>query len=144
MNELKSWQEEKSSAHLYRVGAEQEAGTARQGLFLELAREAEKQAEIWEKKSGEGGGVVPQRFSPDLRTRIVAALVKKMGPRPLRSVLAAMKVRGMSLYAGADPRHYVPDSTAGMECRHRGLANGGHTRAPGFLGNIRQGSTRKV
>ncbi|MGH8694429.1 MAG: hypothetical protein ACREVM_09420, partial [Burkholderiales bacterium] len=65
MNELKSWQEEKSSAHLYRVVAEQEAGTARHGLFLELAREAEKQAGIWEQKIREAGGVVPQRFSPD-------------------------------------------------------------------------------
>src|SRR5258708_29177029 len=132
MNELKSWQEEKSSAHLYRVGAEQEAGTAREGLFLELAREAEKQAEIWERKIREASGAVPQRFNPDLRTRIVAALVKKMGRRPLGSVLAAMKVRGMSLYAGADPRHYVPDSTAGMERRHRGLASGGNLRAAVF------------
>jgi len=132
VDELKSWQEEKSSAHLYRIVAEQEAGTARQGLFLELAREAEKQAEIWEKKIREGGVVVPERFNPDLRTRIVAALVKKMGPRPLRSMLAAMKVRGMSLYAGADPRHYVPDSTAGMERRHRGLASGGNLRAAVF------------
>lgn len=132
MNELKSWQEEKGSAHLYRVVAEQEAGTARQGLFLELAREAEKQAGLWEKKIREAGGTVPERFCPDLRTRIVAELVRKLGPRPLRSMLAAMKVRGMSLYAGADPRHYVPDSTAGMERRHRRLASGGNLRAAVF------------
>jgi len=132
MNDLKSWQEEKGSAHLYRVVAEQEAGTARQGLFIELAREAEKQAGIWEKKIREAGGAVPERFSPDLRTRIVAGLVKKMGPRPLRSVLAAMKVRGMSLYSAADPRHFVPESASGMERRHRGLASGGNLRAAVF------------
>ena len=132
MNDLKSWQEEKGSAFLYRVVAEQEAGTARQGLFLELAREAEKQAGIWEKKIREAGGAVPERFSPDLRTRIVAGLVKKMGPRPLRSVLAAMKVRGMSLYSAADPRHFVPESASGMERRHRGLASGGNLRAAVF------------
>ena len=79
MDDLKSWQEEKSSAHLYRVVAEQEAGTARQGLFLDLAREAEKQAGIWEKKIREAGGVVPQRFKADLRTRIVCRSGQKNG-----------------------------------------------------------------
>jgi hypothetical protein len=34
-----------------------------------------------------------------------------------------MKVRGMSLYAGADPRHFVPESTA-VERRHRGWRAG--------------------
>lgn len=132
MNDIKSWREEKSSAHLYRVVAEQEAGSARQGLFLDLAREAEKQAQIWERKISARGGEVPRGFRPDLRTRVVAALVRRLGPRPLRAVLAAMKVRGMSLYSGADPRHYVPESASGTERRHRGLASGGNLRAAVF------------
>jgi VIT1/CCC1 family predicted Fe2+/Mn2+ transporter len=132
MSDLKSWQEEKGSAWLYRVVAEKEAGTARQGLFLELAREAEKQALIWETRIRERGGPVPGTFSPELRSRIVAALVRRFGPRPLRTVLAAMKVRGMSLYSVVDPRHYVPDSAAGMEGRHRGLSGGGNLRAAVF------------
>ncbi|MFN0039252.1 MAG: hypothetical protein ACKVP2_07065, partial [Burkholderiales bacterium] len=67
MSALKSWQEEKGSAFLYRVVAEKEAGTARQGLFLELAREADKQAEIWAGKIRLAGGQVPAHFSPELR-----------------------------------------------------------------------------
>ena len=132
MSDLKSWQEEKSSAHLYRVVAEQEAGTARQSLFRELAGEAEKQAQIWERKISAAGGEIPRGYRPDLRTRVVAALVRHLGPRPLRAVLAAMKVRGMSLYSGADPRHYVPESSSGMERRHRRLASGGNLRAAVF------------
>jgi vacuolar iron transporter family protein len=132
MNELKNWREEKGSAFLYRVVAEKEAGTARQGLFLELAREADKQAEIWAKKIRVAGGKVPTEFSPELRSRIVAALVRRLGPRPIRSVLAAMKVRGMSLYSVTDPRHYVPDSASGMEGRHSGLSGGGNLRAAVF------------
>ena len=132
MSALKSWQEEKGSAFLYRVVAEKEAGTARQGLFLELAREADKQAEIWAGKIRLAGGQVPAHFSPELRSRIVAALVRRLGPRPIRSVLAAMKVRGMSLYSVADPRHYVPNSTSGMEGRHSGLSGGGNLRAAVF------------
>lgn len=132
MSELTSWQEEKRSAHLYRVVAEQEAGTARQGLFQDLAREAEKQALIWERKIRAAGGELPRAFRPDLRTRLVAVLVRRFGPRPLRAVLAAMKVRGMSLYSVADPRHYVPEAPGAMERRHRGLAGGGNLRAAVF------------
>jgi VIT1/CCC1 family predicted Fe2+/Mn2+ transporter len=132
MSDLKSWQEEMASAYLYRIVAEKETGTARQGLFLELAGEAEKQALIWAQRIRESGGALPEHFTPELRSRIVAMLVRKMGPRPLRSILAAMKVRGMSLYSGTDPRHYVPDSAAGMEGRHRGLSGGGNLRAAVF------------
>ena len=44
MDDLKSGQEEKGSAHLYRVVAEQESGTRARRL-LELAREAERAGE---------------------------------------------------------------------------------------------------
>ncbi len=120
------------SAHLYRVVAECEVGTAREGLFRELASEAESQAEIWAAAAREAGDAVPSGYEPDLRTRIVAQLTRSFGPRATRGVLAAMKVRGMSLYATADPRHYVPGAAAGTEGRHRGLAGGGNLRAAVF------------
>jgi hypothetical protein len=62
MNELKSWDEEKSSAHLYRVVAAQETGTARQDCFLNWHAKR-RSSRIWEQKIREAGGVVP-RFSP--------------------------------------------------------------------------------
>ena len=52
MHELDSWGEEMRSAFLYRVVAQAEAGTPRQGLFQELAHEAEKQAAIWARDNG--------------------------------------------------------------------------------------------
>lgn len=132
MQELHSWKEERSSAYLYGVLAELEAGTPRQKLFSELGREAEQQAAHWAERAARAGHPVPARFAPTLRTRIVAALTRRHGPRAMRSVLAAMKVRGMSVYVGSDLGHAAPDPSTGMERRHRGLSSGGNLRAAVF------------
>jgi VIT1/CCC1 family predicted Fe2+/Mn2+ transporter len=132
MHALESWKEEKRSAYLYRVVAQCERGTAREALFRELANEADNQAQIWAGEIRRQGGTVPSAFEPDSRTRIVAWLTRSLGPRATRGVLAAMKVRGMSLYATVDPRHYVPGAASGMEGRHRGLSGGGNLRAAVF------------
>jgi len=132
MSELNGWREEKRSAYLYRVVAEVEAGTPRQALFNELAAEADGQAAIWARHAQAKGLVVPQTYAPDTRTRIVEGLVRRFGPRGLRGMLAAMKVRGMSIYAKADPAHHTPAS--GLEYRHRGggVESGGNLRAAVF------------
>lgn len=132
MHELDSWREEKRSAYLYRVVAQAEGGTSRAGLFGELAQEADKQAAIWASHARSAGRAVPERFNPDLRTRIVAHLVRRLGPRPLRGVLAAMKVRGMSLYTHAQPGHAMPQSVEEVGRRHRGVEGGGNLRAAVF------------
>ncbi len=132
MNQIASWLEEKRSAYLYRVVAVKEAGTPRQALFNELAQEAENQAAIWDRHAREAGAAVPEAFSPDLRTRLVAALVRRLGVRPLRGVLAAMKVRGMSLYTNVSHGHVVPRTVDQLEHRHRGVGEGGNLRAAVF------------
>lgn len=132
MPELENWREEMRSAYLYRVLAQAESATARRALFLELAREAEKQAAIWARQSEAAGHPVPAEFVPDARTRIVAYLVRHLGVRPMRGVLAAMKVRGMSLYASASHGHPMPESAGGLEHRHCGVASGGNLRAAVF------------
>ena len=132
MDALESWKEEMRSAYLYRVVAECEAGTAREGLFKQLAIEAESQAQIWIDHLRKDGVQPPASYGPDLRSRIVAAVTRRFGPRSTRSLLTAMKVRGMSLYAVADPRHFVPGAATGSEGRHRGLSGGGNLRAAVF------------
>jgi VIT1/CCC1 family predicted Fe2+/Mn2+ transporter len=132
MSELDSWNEEMQSAYLYQVVAQAEAGTPRRALFLELRQEAEKQAAIWAQRIEGAGGQRPLVFTPGLRARLVAALTQRLGVRTMQGVLAAMKVRGMSLYTKGDTRHFVPESTAGQEGRHRGLAGGGNLRAAVF------------
>src|SRR5436190_4306673 len=123
------WLDETRSAYLYRVIAEVERGSPRSKLFQELAREAEGQAAIWAKNAGLAS--VPA-FVPDLRTRIVAGLVRRYGPRAMRGILAAMKVRGLSVYSHAAPGHPAPTSADEVGKRHRGIAGGGNLRAAVF------------
>ncbi len=123
------WLDETRSAYLYRVIAEIEHGSPRSELFRELAREAEGQAAIWAKSAGLAS--VPA-FVPDLRTRIVAGLLRRYGARAMRGILAAMKVRGLSVYSHAAPGHPAPTSVEEVGKRHRGFGAGANLRAAVF------------
>jgi VIT1/CCC1 family predicted Fe2+/Mn2+ transporter len=131
-NPLESWTEEQRSAYLYRVCADAEAGTPRADLFTRLAGEAEAQAAIWRAQLTASGKPAPKPFVPELRTRLVARLVAWFGPRPLRAILAAMKVRGMVIYSGREPGGHVNAAVGSIERRHRGLSGGGNLRAAVF------------
>jgi VIT1/CCC1 family predicted Fe2+/Mn2+ transporter len=128
---LSGWVEEKRSAHLYRVIAEVEKTSVRGGLFRELAGEAENQARIWAELAGKAGATLPE-YRPDVRTRIVAGLLRRYGPRALRTVLAAMKVRGLSIYTQPVLGHPRPVSAEETEARHRGVQSGANLRASVF------------
>ena len=123
------WREERRSAYLYRVIADCERGTAREALFRSLAVEADGQAAIWARQSG---GDPARTYSPDLRTRIVAALLGVRSPRAMRGILTAMKVRGLSVYTHAAPGHPAPTSIEDMASRHRGIGTSGNLRAAVF------------
>ena len=136
MNPLESLREEQRSAFLYRACAAAEEGTTRAELFRRLAGEAEAQGAIWRAQLTARGGTAPAPYEPDARTRLVARMVGWMGPRRLRGVLAAMKVRGMAIYssssAATEPVHALPVAGAPLERRHRGLGSGGNLRAAVF------------
>lgn len=134
MNEIHNWTEEKRSAHLYRVVAEAEKGTVREALFRELAEAAERQAAIWERLLGERGAPRPPPFAPDLRCRVVSWLVRRFGVHPMRAVLSAMKVRGMSLYTKASPSHYLSPGAHGPEGRHRIMGSEGNNLRAAVFG----------
>ncbi len=129
-HEITSWFEEMRAAYLYRVVAQAEAGTSREKLFLQLAGEAEGQAAIWADKARAAGGTLPA-FTPDVRARVVAGLVRSHGPRKLRTVLAAMKVRGMSIYASNSSGQVIPHQLDDVG-HHSGMSGGGNLRAAVF------------
>ncbi len=122
------WRDEMRAAWIYRVMADSEKGTVREALFRELAGEAEGQAAIWGRTEG---GALPA-YVPDTRARIAAALIRRFGPRPVRAILAAMKVRGLSIYTHAMPGHAMPTSVGDVGKRHRGAGTGGNLRAAVF------------
>ncbi len=126
-----SWQEEKQSAWLYRVVAECERGTPREALFNELAQAADEQAGIWSALIVQKGSKPPATFQPGLRARVVARLTRTFKPRAMRSVLAAMKVRGMALYT-QNPPHPMPLRRDDIGKRHQSGAAGNALRAGVF------------
>lgn len=111
---LDSWYHEKESAWLYHKVAAAESDPRKSNLFLQLATAAEEQAAKWD--------AAPRPFIPSLRARIVARLVTLFGPRALRSVLAAMKLRGLSVYSApiSVAGHAMPTSLSDVGARHRG------------------------
>jgi vacuolar iron transporter family protein len=124
MGAVDSWGQEKESAFLYRVLAEAETSPQRRELFARLADEAEAQALIWEDKARSDGETAPADFAPTQRARVVAALVRRFGVRRMRGILAAMKVRGMSVFDAIQPGHAMPTSVAEVGRRHHGSGRG--------------------
>ncbi len=133
MSFLDSWNEEQQSSYLYRVMAQVEANPARSALFENLARAADAQAQIWMERIRGSGGSPPPAFRPSFRARLTAYLVRRIGPRRLRPVLAALKVRGMSIYTSSAPvsGHPMPVSVEDIGHRHKGVS-GGKLRAAVF------------
>ncbi|MGA7964677.1 MAG: VIT1/CCC1 transporter family protein [Gammaproteobacteria bacterium] len=132
--ELTGWHEERQSAWLYRILAEREADTpGRARLFNDLAVAAERQAVAWERRIEAKGTLVPA-FHPSLRARIVAALIRRLPPAQLKSMLAAMKLRGLSVYsnASAPSSHPQPARAGAPESFHHRLERGGGLRAAVF------------
>lgn len=129
MSGLESWREEKQSAWLYRALADCEPDARIVAMFGALASAAEAQADKWLAVSR----VEPPAFTPSARARITAALARWLGPRRIRPVLVAMKVRGVSAYdsRSATPGHLMPTSVSQVGMRHKGYG-GGNLRAAVF------------
>ena len=127
-NPYESWYHERESAWLYRVVADNESDPRLQQLFRALSQAAEEQALHWAKSAN------PPEFTPQLRARLVARLVRWWGPRALKPVLAAMKLRGLSVYgAGAAiDGHMMPVTVQDIGQRHRSVTGGNNLRAAVF------------
>ncbi len=131
MSLMKSWKSEKQSAYLYALLALKEKSSPFEKLFSKLGEEAESQAKIWEEKIKKEGKKLPT-YSPGFRARLVGALLKKFGPHPLRLILPAMKIRGMSAYSSAPPGHPHHTRVDQIGRKHRGTSVGGNLRAAVF------------
>lgn len=84
-------------------------------------------------------GITVPRFQTRMRLRLVAALIRWLGARRLLPVLAAMKVRGLSIYRGISSptleEAMTNVSTGADESWHRGGRSGGPLRAAVFGAN---------
>jgi VIT1/CCC1 family predicted Fe2+/Mn2+ transporter len=139
MSARDGWEREMESAFLYRAIVAVESSASRRALFDKLADEAESQAGIWAAELHAQGAPPPGPFAPSPRARLVASLVRLLGPSRIRTVLAAMKVRGMSVYSSSAAQpppggHEMPSSVAEVGRRHRGMG-GNNLRAAVFGAN---------
>lgn len=130
--ELESWYEEKQSAFLYRVLSKREPSKELKTLFSRLADAAEAQSRHWEKLAVEKGLSLPSGFEPSMRARIVAHMIRRLGPRRMLPVLAAMKVRGLSVYTQGTPTGHGAPIAGQQEFRHRRMSGSGGFRAAVF------------
>jgi VIT1/CCC1 family predicted Fe2+/Mn2+ transporter len=136
-NILASRNDERNAECLYAVLAGTETGRTGD-LFDALRRESRRQARLWEDHLRARRLPVPP-FRPGLRTRLVATLVRRLGARSLLPVLAAMKVRGLSIYRsrpGITAEEIISSAAAvADESWHRGSRSGGSLRAAVFGAN---------
>lgn len=125
---LRRWREEKTAARLAAAVASVEKDQAVARLFEKLSVEGEDQAAIIARDLKSTAA-----FSLNGRARFVTVLLRIFGPRQMKGVLAAMKVRGLSIYAGKmrPGAHAMPTTTEEIGARHKG-AGGGALRAAVF------------
>jgi len=125
---LARWRSEKTAAYLSGAVAAAEPDPARARLFRQMAVAAEEQAGILAKE-------LPQTpaFTPSLRSRLIVFLIGIFGPRAMRPVLSASKVRGVSVYSGkVETSHPWPTSAEEVGRRHKSY--GGGTLRAGVFG----------
>lgn len=127
-NSLERWRSEKTAAFLSRAVAAAEKDARFKKLFADMAKAADAQAAII--ASDFKSAPV---FEPAARAKLIAWIVRRFGPRAARPILAASKVRGVSVYSGAiaRPGHPMPKDVEEIGKRHRGTG-GGSLRAAVF------------
>lgn len=126
MTPRESWTDAQRLACLYRACATAESGSLRADLFARLAGESQAQAAIWRARLTARGEQPPPPYQPDPRTRFVAWLIQRLGPRRLRSVLSAMNLRGVAVYA----------TSFGSEAGRTGPAGGAAIRQHAHRGEV--------
>lgn len=133
MSASEGWREETRSAWLYQQLAviEPEARIAQ--LYSALAAEALKQAQLWSAQLPQGAAPLPS-YVPGPRERLTLALARRLGPRRVKPLLVALKVRGLSAYDVVVPGHAIPTRLEDVGGRHRGFG-GGNLRAAIFGAN---------
>lgn len=132
MEIIERWRDEALSAWLYGVLVEAEEDPRQRELFAQLQKAAEHQAELVAVEARAQGATLPP-LHPPARVRFVAALARRFGPRRVRSLLPALKIRGLSAWTPLPvaPGHLLPTRIDDVGRRHRG-GGGGTLRAAVF------------
>jgi vacuolar iron transporter family protein len=96
--------DELNGAALYTALAEAESDPVRKDLFLQLAKSENTHAQFWREKLA-AAGAQPTSFAPDLRTRLLARLARRFGPRFVLPTVAAAEYADRNKYAAQPDAH---------------------------------------
>jgi VIT1/CCC1 family predicted Fe2+/Mn2+ transporter len=95
---LANLNDERSSAALYQVMAENEKNSQIAEVYRRLAKTEDAHAEAWAKRLVEAGADVPM-YRPSLRTRVLVWLVRRFGVNVVVPTLSKLEVQGSSDYS---------------------------------------------
>jgi VIT1/CCC1 family predicted Fe2+/Mn2+ transporter len=98
--------DELNGAALYAALAAAETDPIRKDLFLQLAQAESSHAQLWRDKL-EAAGVHDERFVPVFRTRLLARLAQRFGPRFVLPTVAAAEFADRNKYAGQSDAHAI-------------------------------------
>jgi hypothetical protein len=99
-----SLRDELNGAALYTALAEAESDPIRKDLFLQLAKSEASHAQFWREKLT-AAGVQQPSFVPDFRTRLLARLARRFGPRFVLPSVAAAEYADRNKYAAQADAH---------------------------------------
>lgn len=116
--------DELDGSALYAALAAAETDPVRKDLFMQLSRAEAEHAETWRAKL-EAVGVDPERFVPSLRTRVLARLAKRFGPRFVLPAVASTEFADRDKYANQADAAHLSAEERGHAAVIRAAAQGG-------------------
>jgi VIT1/CCC1 family predicted Fe2+/Mn2+ transporter len=124
--------DELNGAELYTAIADAETDPVRKDLFLQLAQAESKHAQFWRDKLVAAGVAEPPHV-PDFRTRLLARLARRFGPRFVLPTVAAAEFADRNKYAGQSDAQALSAEERGHAAVMQAMASGGGA-TPGFSG----------
>lgn len=107
--------DELDGSALYAALAAAELDPVRKELFEQLARAEAEHAETWRAKLA-AAGVHTETFVPSFRTRVLAAIAKRFGPRFVLPAIASAEFADRNKYANqVDAQHLAADEHSHAE-----------------------------
>jgi VIT1/CCC1 family predicted Fe2+/Mn2+ transporter len=113
--------DELNGSALYAALADAERDPVRKDLFLQLSQAEGAHAQFWRDKLA-AAGVKEVSFVPDFRTRLLARLAKRFGPRFVLPTIAAAEFADRNKYAGQSDAHALSADESGHAAVVRAVA----------------------
>jgi vacuolar iron transporter family protein len=126
---------ELDGAVLYRAIAAAEPDPGRRAVLMELAAAESRHAALWREKLRAAGAPEP-RYAPSLRTRLLALLARRFGPRFVMPSLAAAEYADRDKYAGQADAASLSADERGRASVVNALAGGVARPAPSIGADI--------